>query len=292
MAFLNFVDVSRWQGAINWAAVHAAGIAGAIVKISGGDDGLYYDSKATQNYDAVKANGMLVGGYHFAGHTDPIAEADFFVNGMKPFAENDVYVLDYDSDTGDAVSWVQSFVNRVHDLTGVWCIVYVNGSTRNAHDWSPVAVNCGFWIAWYGKDPNQDLPVPGTYIMHQYTSSAQIPGISGNVDEDAVYMTPEQFDKYGWHPSVPNPVPVIPPAPEPTPEPAPAPDPVPEPTPTPVDPPVLPDPVPVPDPGTVIPPTPDPTPDPTPAPVEPVVLPWYTVVLNAILRFLKAVWEA
>jgi GH25 family lysozyme M1 (1,4-beta-N-acetylmuramidase) len=300
MAFLNFIDVSRWQGAIDWAQVHAAGITGAIIKISGGDDGLYYDSKATYNYDNAKANGLLVGGYHFAGHTDPVAEANFFVEGMKPFADNDVFVLDFDSDEPDAVTWVQAFVNRVHDLTGVWCIVYVNGSTRNAHDWSPVAANCGFWIAWYGKDPNQDLPVQGIYIMHQYTSSASIPGISGNVDEDAVYMTPEQFDKYGWHPapSAPAPVPVIPADPTPVPAPIPEPTPAPAPDPTPT-PPVVEPPVPTPDTGTVIPPT---VPEPNPAPETPPVAPEQPVeapklsllqrIINAVVAFVLKVWNA
>lgn len=284
MAFLNFIDVSRWQGDIDWAAVKASGIAGAIIKISGGDDGLYYDSKATQNYDAVKANGLLVGGYHFAGHTDPVAEANFFVDGMKPFADNDVFVLDYDSDTSDAVSWVQQFVQRVHDLTGVWCIVYVNGSTKNAHDWSPVATNCGFWIAWYGKDPNADLPVSGIYVMHQYTSSAQVPGVSGNVDEDAVYMTPEQFDAYGWHPTpaADQPVPVIPaPVPDPVPAP-PAPDPVPTPEPTPEP---SPEPLPEPTPA----PVPEPTPSPSPSPKTQES--FLGAFVKGLLGVLLAVWH-
>lgn len=280
MAFLNFIDVSKYQGDIDFQAVKAANVAGVIIKISGGDDGLYYDSKATANYNGAKAADMLVGGYHFAGHTDPIAEADFFVNGMKPFADNDGFVLDFDSDQPDAVSWVLAFVNRVHDLTGVWCFVYVNGSTRNAHDWSPVAANCEFWIAWYGKDPNADLPVNGVYVMHQYTSTAQIPGISGNVDEDAVFLTPEQFDACGWHP-VPAAVPPVtvlpPPAPVPEPTPAPAPGPpvvTPEPvvdTATPSD--------------TVVTPV---TPAPVPEPASPSGL---AALLLAILDFLKKFWN-
>lgn len=287
MAFLNFIDVSRWQGDINWPAVKNAGIQGAIVKISGGDAGLYYDPKASQNYYACKGVGLLIGGYHFAGHADPVAEANFFVEGMKPFAENDVFVLDYDSDTGDAVSWVQAFVNRVHDLTGVWCIVYVNGSTRNAHDWSPVAANCGFWIAWYGKDPNQDLPVNGIYVMHQYTSAGHVAGIAGNVDEDAVYMTPEQFDKYGYHAPV---APVIPPVPVILPT-----APVPQPAPVETSPPAAPPaPVEPPKPASV----PEPISIPTPAP-KPVLGPplkptatkssqwgWLARAWDAILRFL------
>jgi GH25 family lysozyme M1 (1,4-beta-N-acetylmuramidase) len=278
MAFLDFIDVSRWQGNIDWHAVRNAGIEGAIIKISGGDDGLYYDPKASQNYYAAKGAGLLVGGYHFAGHTNPVTEAEFFVNGMKPFVENDVFVLDYDSDTGDAVGWCDAFVNRVHELTGVWCIIYVNGSTRNAHDWTPVAAKCGFWIAWYGKDPNQDLPVDGTYVMHQYTSSGQVAGVAGNVDMDAVYMSPEQFSLYGFHePVVPvtPPVPVIPP-PTPEPTPVPVPEPTPEPIPTPVP---TPDPVPTPEPQPV------PVPVPAPQPQESFLEGFIKVLLGVFVAF-------
>lgn len=238
MAFLNFVDTSRWQGDIDWNAVKQAGIQGAILKISGGDDGLYYDSKATQNYYGAKSATLLVGGYHFAGGTDPIAEADFFVAGMSPLEDGDVMVLDWELNnyTGNPVEWCRQFAVRVHDKTGVWVILYLNGATRNAYDWSPVTATCGVWIAWYGKDPNSDLPVTGTYIMHQYTSTGKVNGIAGNVDEDAVFMTAQQFESYGYHPDIP---PVVIPTPEPTPAPVvdtpPTPvTPIPEPTPTPV----------------------------------------------------------
>jgi len=216
---MNALDVSRWQGDINWAAVKGAGYQIAVIKISGGDDGLYYDSKANQNYSNAKANGLSVGGYHFAGGTDPVAEAEYFVKGMSPFEENDVFVLDWEVQNPDPVGWCTRFVNHVHDLANVWPLIYMNGSTLNSQDWSPVTNNCGVWVAWYGQDPNADLPVKYPYIMHQYTSGGSVPGISGNVDLDAWYYDIPTWDKYGWHapqtPVEPKPPVVEPPVVEP-----------------------------------------------------------------------------
>lgn len=210
MSYTNGLDVSQYQGDIDWPSVRAAGYEIAIVKISGGDGGsqaLYFDPTANRNYYFAKDAGLAVGGYHFAGGGDPVSEAEFFVRGMSPVVQDDVFVLDWEVQHADPVGWCQSFVNRVHELTGVWCIVYMNGSTRNAYDWSPVAANCGMWIAWYGKDPEGDLPVTGAYIAHQYTSSGSVPGISGSVDLDAFYLSIDQFKRYGYQEAQPAPVP-------------------------------------------------------------------------------------
>lgn len=250
MSHINAVDVSQWNGSINWGAVKASGVEIAIIKMGGGDAGLYTDSKANQNYYNAKAAGLALGGYHFAGGGNAINEADFFVSCMSPIEENDVFVLDWEIQHADPVSWCEQFIQRVHDRTGVWPLMYMNGSTRNAYNWTRgVLANCGFWIAWYGQNPEGTLPVHGSYVMHQYTSDGSVPGIAGRVDLDAWFGSKDQFNKYGYHSSAPT-------SPAPTPAP-PAPDPVPVPQPTPP-------PEPVPDPS-----PPSPTPDPTPIPPTP-----------------------
>jgi GH25 family lysozyme M1 (1,4-beta-N-acetylmuramidase) len=229
MAHITGIDVSNWQGTIDWRAVRASGVEFAITKISEGTT--FYDGTASANYTNGKSAGLLMGGYHFAGGGDPIAEADHFVNGMKPFEEGDIFVLDWEIQVGNPVGWCETFVQRVHDLTGVWCLMYMNGSTRNAYNWTAgVLKNCGFWIAWYGRDPEGDLPVQGGYIMHQYTSDGTVSGIGGRVDMDAFYGTVSQLRQYGYQAPVVTPAPV----PEPTPTPTPTPPPAPVPQPVPV----------------------------------------------------------
>lgn len=257
MAHVNAIDVSQYQGHPDWNAVKNAGYDIAIIKMGGGDNGLYTDSSANYNYYSAKAAGILLGGYWFAGGGDPTNEADFFVAAMSPLEENDVLVLDWEIQHPDPVGWCTTFVNRVHDRTGVWPLFYANGSTINTYDWSSVRNNCGTWVAWYGQDPEGNLPISGNYVMHQYTSSGSVPGIAGRVDMDAWFGSLDQFKKYGWHATAtPAPIPTpAPPAPEPQSEPTPIPPPVPVPDPTP-------EPTPTPDPI----PTPDPVPQPVPTP--------------------------
>lgn len=241
MSHISAVDISQWQGNISWPQVN---VPIALIKMTGGDAGLYTDTKASQNYYGAKAAGKLVGGYHFAGAGNPENEADFFIAAMSPLEENDVLVLDWEVQHPDPVGWCSRFVNRVHDRTSVWPLIYFNGSTWNAHDWSSVTNKCGVWVAWYGQDPEGNLPVGGkTYVMHQYTSDGSVPGIAGRVDINAWFGTLDQFKKYGYHaPATPAP------APEPTPQPVPVPPPA-----AVADPPKL---VPA--------PSPDPTPPPAP----------------------------
>lgn len=209
MSFIKALDVSQWQRAINWPAVKSAGYEIAVIKVSGSDAGDYVDSRAGVNYDGARNAGLAFGTYHFAGGTDPRHEAEYFVNICSPLDENQVLVLDWEVRHADPVGWCNAFVDRVHELTGIWPIVYMNGSTRNSYNWDVVAAKCGIWIAWYDRDPNQDLPVKGTYIMHQYTSGGSVPGIAGRVDLDAWYGTVEQWNKYGYHKPVTPPTPPV-----------------------------------------------------------------------------------
>lgn len=254
MSFIKAVDCSQWQGGIDWGAVRRSGVDIAIIKMSGGDAGLYTDSKANANYYNAKGAGLALAGYHFAGGNNATNEADFFIACMSPVEENDVFVLDWEIPHGNPVGWCLEFVNRVHDRVGVWPIIYMNGSTANSYDWSPVFNNCGLWVANWNNDPDGPAVINKPYVMHQYTSDGSVPGIAGRVDLDAWYGTVEQFKKYGYQ-NAPTPTP--PPTPSPDPVPPPTPDPQPIPQPDPVPPTPEPDPVP---PVVVDPPDPQPTP--------------------------------
>ena len=61
------IDVSHWQGSIDWGKVKATGISFAIIKAGGSDDGFYTDSKWEANYKGAKASGIAVGAYYFVG---------------------------------------------------------------------------------------------------------------------------------------------------------------------------------------------------------------------------------
>lgn len=262
-------DISRYQG--NWKDT---GEPIVMLKIGGGDNGLYFDSQATENYTGAKAAHRHVGGYWFAGGNNPSAEAAFFLKGMEPLTENDVYALDVESGKTwnpngpgvDPVSWVNEFCNYIHNAIGVWPLIYMNLNTLQLHNWDTVLTKCGLWLADWNNDPSGTINTGGhVYVMQQYADGPVY-------DRDEWYGTVEQFDKYGWHAAAP--APPTPPTPAPTPPPPSVP--TPPPTPTPVPPPAP------------VPPTPTPTPPSVPAPNPPPHMNWLQRLIQAIVQWWRA----
>ena len=210
MGYIKAIDTSQWQGTIAWPVVKSSGVEIAIIKMSGGDAGLYTDSKANANYYGAKSAGLAIGGYHFAGGGNATNEADFFISCMSPLEKDDVLVLDWEIPHANPVGWCLEFVNRVHDRTGVWPLIYMSGSTVTSYNWNPVLQNCGLWVANWNNNPNVDV-LNQTYVMHQYTSDGSVSGINGRVDLDAWFGSVDQFKKYGFQPTPPVVPPVTPP---------------------------------------------------------------------------------
>ena len=82
------IDISHWQGAIDWAKVKAASIQFAIIKSGGSDAGFYTDPRWEENYKGAKANGIAVGAYYFVGPgcisvADGQADAERFLAQLK-----------------------------------------------------------------------------------------------------------------------------------------------------------------------------------------------------------------
>lgn len=257
MARVLFNDISYAQGAYNMAGDPNPFV---MMKMSGFYTSAktpYYDAQAARNYQQAVAHGKVPGMYHFAGGADPVAEADFFVGACSPLAENDVMALDWEIQHPDPVGWCLAFVNRVHERTGVWCLVYMNISTANAYDWSRVFNNCGYWCAAPSFSFDAQIPV-------KYPQIAQQGPIVNGVDCDAFFGSLDQLKKYGYH-AVAPPAPQPAPAPQPSPTPAPVPEP---PAPAPVPQPA-PEPTPTPAPGPTPTPSPQPSPSPAPTPSDP-----------------------
>ena len=80
------IDVSKWQGDINWGQVKAAGVQGAIIRARYGKVDNQKDPKFEQNYANAKAAGMPVGAYHYTyavSIAEAQQEADVFLNWIK-----------------------------------------------------------------------------------------------------------------------------------------------------------------------------------------------------------------
>jgi len=201
MGYLKFKDISYAQGAYNMAANKDPIV---VMKASGFYTGAktpYLDTQLKRNYtNAVKAK-KAIGLYHFAGGADPTTEANYFIRAVQPYAENDVYILDWEIEHSDPVGWVNTFMNRVHAVTGVWPWLYIDIDRLNRFNWSPVLKNCGLWCAAPSFSFTAKLPI-------KYPVIAQQGPIVNGVDTDAFFGTLTQFKKYGYHKPAAKPAPV------------------------------------------------------------------------------------
>jgi lysozyme len=206
------IDVSRFQGAINWPSVAGAGIRFAFIQGSRGS-GADCTVKPAQcgpdpyfatNRLAAESAGIRVGAYHRAfasgataaeARADSLAEANIFIAQVGSLQAGELIpVLDAETPfTGMTSSslraWIRVFVKRVTKKLGRKPMIYTNASS-----WSATGNTLEFakaryplWVAEWGVSrptvPANKWARRG-YSVWQYTSSGSVPGISGRVDMD------------------------------------------------------------------------------------------------------------
>lgn len=269
------IDESKWQGTLD-------GQDFAIVKATEGTT--YVDPTCDTKYQQNKADGKLLGVYHYAGMGDPVAEADFFVNNIQGYIGEAILALDFETHTD--VNWASIWLDHVHARTNVWPLIYMSASAVNAVDWSTVSSHDGLWEAGYPtlfnvpnpptpEQDGRDMPyASGSWpfaVIWQYTSSA------GTLDRDIAYMDAAAWHKYAQGDIAPPPDASPAPQPDPTPTPVPTPEPTPDPVPTEPTPPV--------EPPVVVPPVEEPTPVVVTTPSK------YATLKDAALRVFHTFWQ-
>lgn len=197
---LKGIDISNWQAGINLSAV-AGQVDFIIVKATEGVG--FVDKQCDKFFQESKRLGKKLGFYHFARTNDAIAEADFFYNNTKNYFGDAIPILDWEVD--DSVAWVNRFVERIHELSGVWPWVYANPWRFNQ---GTVNINCARWVAGYPyaiTDINYGLnyKLPSSYRVNngivcawQFTSSCRLSGYSGNLDANVFYGDEAAWDAY------------------------------------------------------------------------------------------------
>lgn len=206
------IDVSRFQGEIDWKGVGKTDLRFAYVQASRGSgrdctvipEECGRDQYFSRNYENAKAVGLRVGAYHRAfakGGTrgkakdDARAEANRFFNVVDEVRNDDLRpVLDVESpfehlDEGRLRLWVRTWLNRVEKKLNVKPLIYTNTSSWLATGDTTSFATDGYplWVA------NFDVPKPSvpaenwagkSWTIWQYTSSGHIRGIDGNVDRN------------------------------------------------------------------------------------------------------------
>lgn len=216
---LNFIDIASWQKDIDLSAVP---IDAVIIKATEAED--YVNPYCDPWVSQAKELGLPWGFYHFGRNGDPVAEADYFISQCEGYFGEGIPVLDWED--GQSVDWVKAFVNRVHDVKGMWCVIYANPRLFNQ---GGVEQNCGRWIAWYPShlvNPNfdcdeGDMPdTDGLVCAWQFASDGDLDGYNGDLDLNRFYGDRGAWEAYAGvsGTSSPEPEPTPTPEPDPTPE--------------------------------------------------------------------------
>ncbi|HZV01381.1 MAG TPA: GH25 family lysozyme, partial [Planctomycetota bacterium] len=180
------VDVSEWQGNVDWKAVAQSGVSFGLTRVS---DGLgHQDPTFAQNWAGMQQAGIARGAYqYFEPSEDPVAQADLLVSTMGKLGPNDFPpVLDFETTNGLGPAQLQSainaWVNEVKAKTGVTPLIYCSPGFWNGLGLS-VPPGAELWEADWGPTPEGANGWNG-YRFWQQSDSGNVPGISGAVDTD------------------------------------------------------------------------------------------------------------
>lgn len=184
------IDVSSYQGTIEWERVAQAGKAFAFIKATEGASGV--DPQFQANWSGAKAAGLLRGAYHFYRvGADPHQQAMSFLRVVQPGTEDLPPALDVETggDGGAIIAGIQVWLDAVEQATGKTPILYTNPSfwTRLGTSGDSFA-KYPLWIANYGVT-SPTVPPPWSkqkpnWTFWQFSESGSISGIKGNVDLD------------------------------------------------------------------------------------------------------------
>lgn len=202
MAGIKGIDVSHWQGTIDWDKVKAAGIKFAIIKAGGSDAGFYTDSKWEANYTGAKAAGIPIGAYYFVGRDCVTAaagkaDAERFIKILKgKQLEYPVY-MDNEAQPASAKAGITeaaiAFCETM-EAAGYFVGIYgsaVSGFQERMDDSKLKAYS--HWVAQYADK----CTYSGEYGIWQYSSTGRVDGIKGNVDMDYGYIDYPSIIKNG-----------------------------------------------------------------------------------------------
>jgi lysozyme len=189
------IDVSHYQGRIDWERVASSGHHFVIAKATEGRT--YIDRAYLRNKSQAEANHLAFGAYHFArpdaGPHDAIREANHFLDVARLEPGNVIPVLDIETTGGLShrrlTRWVLQWLSRVRDRLGVRPMIYTSplGWAARTGDTTAV-VNAGYdalWVAHWGvRRPSLPAREWGGHgwSIWQRSDCGTVPGIRGCVD--------------------------------------------------------------------------------------------------------------
>ena len=193
-----YIDVSRYQGTIDWAQVAAAGYKGVMLKtvstnkkLSKRADGLYIDPTFETNYRNARAAGLDVGVYYYTyaiSRTGADKELALLAEALRGKELTLPVAVDVEDNKlkrlgKQALTDLTAYALARIEAMGFYAQLYTYTSFANSRLYMGGAALKLYdvWLADYtGKAPK----VSFKYNAHQHTSKGSVPGINGPVDLD------------------------------------------------------------------------------------------------------------
>jgi lysozyme len=182
------VDVSSFDGTVNWPQVAAAGYKFGIARVSDGSSVI--DPQFAANWAGMSAAGMIRGAYHtFEPAQDPVAQANLVISKVGVLKAGDLPVTaDMEVTGGQSaaviVANLQTWVSRVQAGTGKAPMIYTSTAFWSSLGEPTAFSNLALWVAQFSVTC-PTLPTPwSNWVFWQNSASGSVPGITGSVDVD------------------------------------------------------------------------------------------------------------
>ncbi len=197
---INGLDVSYWQGKIDWKAVCQGGYHFAFARASQG--ATYSDPTFADNVTGARANGIFIGAYHFFQlSVSPAAQAQFFLSKLANLQLDLPPALDFEDATtlskAAAAAAVKTWLDLVEQGTGRKPIIYTNANSWDTYIGSPVwAKDYPLWVANYTAAAEPYKPKSWTsWMFWQHSNQGKIAGINNAVDLDRTSLSEDDLLK-------------------------------------------------------------------------------------------------
>src|SRR5436305_498109 len=178
------LDVSHYQGTIDWDLVAQAGMTFAFIKATDGVTS--FDPQFETNWNGANAAGLLRGAYHFyEPGSDPHQQAASFLSVVQPSPGELPPVLDVEmpGEASAIISGIEVWLTTVEQALGKTPILYTNPSF-----WAGLGTSSfgrfPLWIAEYGVTSPKIPEGWSTWTFWQDSDNGSVPGIATPVDLD------------------------------------------------------------------------------------------------------------
>lgn len=183
------IDVSGWQGEIDFSQVKNSGIDFVYIKSSEGQNTV--DSYFRRNYEGARSNGLNIGFYHYVRARtteEAILEAEHFASTIAGTVPTCKLAMDFENfgnlSTSEINEISKVFLERVQELTNKEMIIYSNTSSARTIFSEELANEYPLWVAQYYVSNPSDNGKWSVWEGFQYTDRGTVPGINGYVDRD------------------------------------------------------------------------------------------------------------